>query len=129
MVPLATWDNDHLWELALSPAALPSAGFSSSSPDWLGQATVFTNTTQTTPPGDPTMAYHWAFGDSATSPLTSPTHAYTSPGMYTVVLTATNVAGGHVISGTVTVYGPPTTGFTTSSPEWLGQTTTFANTT
>ncbi len=39
--------------------------------------------------GKPT-SWLWDFGDNATSWLKNPTHTYTSPGRYTVTLTATN---------------------------------------
>ena len=39
-------------------------------------------------------SYSWDFGDMATSTDMNPTHTYTSDGVYTVVLTATNAAGG-----------------------------------
>jgi PKD repeat protein len=85
----------------------PVASFTSSSPDWLGQVTVFTNTIT----GQELITYTWGFGDGITSTLESPTHTYADPGFYTVVLTATNAAGSDVVSDTVTVYGPPTVAF------------------
>ncbi|RYF85623.1 MAG: PKD domain-containing protein, partial [Chitinophagaceae bacterium] len=51
-------------------------------------ATVnFTNQT----PGSGSVV--WDFGDGATSTQNNPSHTYTTPGNYTVSLTATNVAG------------------------------------
>jgi PKD repeat protein len=38
-------------------------------------------------------AWSWSFGDSGTSPLQNPSHEYTTPGTYTVALTATNPHG------------------------------------
>jgi PKD repeat protein len=38
-------------------------------------------------------SWYWAFGDGNTSTIQNPLYAYTSPGSYTVVLTATNTAG------------------------------------
>ena len=86
----------------------PAASFTSSSPDWLGQETVFSNATVVTEG----TSFLWAFGDGITSTLESPAHTYTAPGLYTVVLTATNPAGSDVVTGTVTVYGSPTAAFT-----------------
>jgi gliding motility-associated-like protein len=37
--------------------------------------------------------YIWRFGDGATSTVTSPTHAYTAPGLYNVTLVATDSHG------------------------------------
>jgi PKD repeat protein len=107
----------------------PQADFQTSTPDWLGQTTVFTNATTITPPGDVTVEYQWSFGDGSVSTLPNPIHSYLIPGTYTAILTATNAAGQRAKSLTVTVYGIPNTSFTTSSPDWLGQTTVFMNTT
>ena len=103
----------------------PMASFTSSSPDWLGQGMVFTNTTVVTGP----VSCLWDLGDGVTNTLESPIHTYTNPGVYTVVLTATNFVGSDVATGTVTVHGPPDAAFISSSPDWLGQTTFFTNTT
>jgi subtilisin family serine protease len=78
-----------------------TVGFTSSSPNILGQVTYFTNTTAGTPP----ISYTWNFGD-ATPPLAGveyPTHTYAAAGTYTVWLTATNAAGTDVASGTVEI--------------------------
>jgi len=85
----------------------PGAAFTSSSPDWLGQTTAFTNTTT----GQGPITYTWSFGDGGTSILESPTHTYTSPGIYTAVLTATNSVGSGVATDTLTVYGLPMADF------------------
>ena len=82
---------------------LPEAAFTSSSPDWLGQTTTFTNTTAAL-----CAAYLWDFGDGTSSAEASPVHSYTTPGLYTVTLTATAPgAGADAASNPVTIYGPP----------------------
>jgi CSLREA domain-containing protein len=86
---------------------LPAVSFLSSSPDWIGQTTSFTNTTVTSG----TTTYLWSFGDGVTSTQASPTRTYNSPGIYTVVLTATNPARSSVASNPVIVYGPPTANY------------------
>jgi len=101
---------------------LPAASFTTSSPDWAGVGTVFTNTSV----GTLCATYLWDFDDGTFSGAVSPTHVYTTSGVYTVVLTVTNDAGASVATSTVTVYAA---GFTSSSPDWLGQTTAFVNTT
>jgi len=104
----------------------PTAGFTSSSPDTLGEPTHFVNTTAGAAP----LYSRWNFGDGTTSTLTAPTHTYTRTGTYTVTLTATNAAGSDVATDTVAIRGPaPVAGFTTSSPDWLSETTRFTNTT
>jgi immune inhibitor A len=47
---------------------------------------LLTNTTSGTAP----FTYLWDFGDSLTSTAASPSHTYAAPGLYTVILTATN---------------------------------------
>ena len=49
-------------------------------------AVTFTNTTTGTGP----FSYSWYFGDGGTSPATSPTHNYATPGTYTVKLVVTD---------------------------------------
>ncbi|QNH63640.1 GEVED domain-containing protein [Hymenobacter sediminicola] len=51
----------------------------------------FTDQTQNAPTG-----WLWNFGDNTTSTLQNPRHCYTTPGTYTVTLTATNAAGNNV---------------------------------
>ncbi|MGD8794660.1 MAG: PKD domain-containing protein, partial [Anaerolineae bacterium] len=82
----------------------PQAAFASSSPDWLGQTTTFTNTTLGLAP----ISFAWDLGDGTTSTSEHPSHAYATPGLYTVCMTATNPGGSDVISDVVTAYGPPT---------------------
>jgi PKD repeat protein len=61
--------------------------------------------------------WSWDFGDQQTGTDRNPSHTYTSPGTYTVVLTATNPGGSSTktISKCVTVYAPAVAGFTASS--------------
>ena len=78
---------------------VPIAAYTHSAPDWLGQTTVFTNTTVPSA----TNSYVWAFGDGLITTLENPSHLYADPGVYTIVLTATNQAGTDATSGVVTV--------------------------
>ncbi|MCC6962701.1 MAG: S8 family serine peptidase [candidate division Zixibacteria bacterium] len=68
-------------------------------------AVTFTNSSSGTAP----LSYSWAFGDGGTSTATSPVYTYTTPGTYTVTLTATNSCGSdqEVKTGYVTVTAPP----------------------
>jgi len=106
----------------------PSVSLTASSPNWLGQATVFTTSVTTVPAGDPTISYRWDFGDGVTSTASNPGHTYSAAGTYTVVYTATNVAGRDVATRTVIVYSAPSVSLSTSSPNWLGQGTVFTPT-
>jgi PKD repeat protein len=109
----------HVWE----------PDFSSSSPDWLGQMTVFTSTAASPIPADPLETFHWSFGDGVTSTLEHPTHVYSEPGTYTVTLMAGNAIAQQAVTDTVTVFSSPSASFESSSPDLVGQTTTFTNTT
>ncbi len=51
-------------------------------------AVAFTDASTNTP-----TSWAWTFGDGTTSTSQSPSHTYTQPGVYTVVLTATNASG------------------------------------
>jgi gliding motility-associated-like protein len=42
---------------------------------------------------DPITSWNWSFGDGGTSTLEDPSHVYTSPGVYTVLLTVTTSGG------------------------------------
>ncbi len=68
-------------------------------------AVTFTNSSTGTAP----LTYSWAFGDGGTSTATSPVYTYTTPGTYSVTLTATNACGTdqEIKSGYVTVTTPP----------------------
>ncbi|MEM6766366.1 MAG: PKD domain-containing protein, partial [Bacteroidota bacterium] len=67
---------------------------------------------------DTTIAiWLWDFGDGNTSAGQNPSHAYATPGFYTVSLTVTNVLGcadTQVITNAIEVLNPPTTSFTVS---------------
>jgi len=56
-------------------------------------------------------SYSWNFGNNATSSQLNAQTSYTSPGTYTVTLTATSSAGSSTFSQTLTVYPPPTVSF------------------
>jgi PKD repeat protein len=95
---------------ATGTVVIYAASFTSSSPDWLGQTTVFTNTTRATDATD----YLWSFGDELTSTLENPARVYADPDVYTIILTATNVEGSGVATGSVTIYSAPAVDFTGS---------------
>lgn len=58
----------------------------------------------------------WNFGDGASSPLSSPSHVYTTPGNYTVTFSRTD--GGAIVgSVNVTVYATPTVTLTIDESE------------
>lgn len=67
--------------------ATPIAAFSATGPICAGGFVTFTNETA----GSITAA--WSFGDGGTSTVLSPTHQYMNPGIYTVVMTATDAGG------------------------------------
>ncbi len=102
----------------------------SSSPDQVGQTTQFTiSMAQGT-----NLSYAWNFGDNTTGNVKNPGHTYATPGTYTATLTASNGVGNDQSSIQVKIKGPdepidqPVAGFSSSSPDQLGQTTVFINT-
>jgi uncharacterized repeat protein (TIGR01451 family) len=81
----------------------PVVGFASSTPDELGQTTVFTNTSQDGGEDEENITYAWNFGDGTSSVDRHPTHIYQASGSYTVWLTITNSVAGDTVSDTVVV--------------------------
>lgn len=94
-------------EVRFTEKGITQVSFGSSSPDWVGQTTIFTNTSVMSG----STSYAWDFGDGNFSSAESPTHQYVLAGTYTVVLTATNPA--NVVSSTqdVSVFSSPAADF------------------
>jgi len=93
---------------------LPVAAFSADTTSGCAPLTVnFTNSSTRA------TSYLWTFGDGSTAvtDLSPLPHQYTSPGTYTVTLTATNNCGNTVETKTnlITVTGPPVAAFTASA--------------
>jgi PKD repeat protein len=85
-------------DVSIEGAPVPS--FTSNSPVVAGNPVVFTNTTLANPS---VIAWLWNLGDGTSSTAqTPPAHTY-AVGTYTVTLTAVNVMGTNVYTGTVTV--------------------------
>ena len=107
----------------------PDASFISSSPDVIGQTTTFQSTSTGTK-----LTYRWDYGDGSPTvegQMSSVTHTYEYTGTYTAVLTITNSAGSSTASKTIGILlhlDPPVASFSSSSPDELGQTTAFINT-
>jgi gliding motility-associated-like protein len=75
-----------------------------------GNSFVFTNTSSIS---SGTNTYVWYFGDGGSSPLTNPTHTYTSAGSFTVTLVAISDNGCiDSVRRTMLVYPNPTVRFT-----------------
>ena len=89
---------------------VPTASFTADSPVCFGEAVVIDNTSI---PGIPPMTdYEWDFGDGTTSNEDEPgSHAYDAPGLYTITLTACNMAGCDTSSLQVEVLPLPVAGF------------------
>jgi len=82
-------------------AAAPVASFTSDVT--LGNAPLLVSFEDTST-GDPTL-WEWSFGDGTANSTNQhpPAHTYTTPGIYTVILNATNGDGTSYATGTITV--------------------------
>ena len=89
--------------ISAAPASPPIAQFTAAPTS--GQAPLavrFTDTSSGTP-----TSWSWDFGDGTSSAVQNPTHTFSAPGEYSVILTATNAYGSSTASHTVTATPPP----------------------
>jgi PKD repeat protein len=93
----------------------PTAIFSASTASTLLNQPITFDASQTYDPLGFGVSYSWDFGDGTTGSGQVVSHAYTTPGVHTVRLTATDTAG---VSGATTkavsIDAPPTASFTLS---------------
>jgi len=88
----------------------PVADFSiSEGPYCIGQDIYFSNTSSSI-----ATSLNWDFGDGTGATDDTPVHSYTTPGTYTITLTASNECGTSSISKTITVGAPPVAGYSIS---------------
>ncbi|GAA4369507.1 hypothetical protein GCM10023185_43190 [Hymenobacter saemangeumensis] len=76
----------------------PVAAFTTNGTTTCSGCVQFTDASQNLP-----TSWLWNFGDNTTSTLQNPNHCYTTPGTYTVTLTATNAAGSSATPATATI--------------------------
>ncbi len=86
--------NNATFKISLT-ADIVLAGFNAPQAQCAPATITFTNTTRTP---NANTTYLWDFGDGTTSTLESPTHTYTTSGVYTVTLTATNLSSCNQVS-------------------------------
>jgi PKD repeat protein len=84
-------------------ATAPDASFTMTPPG--GEAPLTVQLTDTSTGG--VTGWSWDFGDGATSSAQNPSHAFTTPGTYTITLTASNAAGSSTASRQLEVTAPP----------------------
>jgi PKD repeat protein len=97
--------------IALAPlaAAPPVADFTGTPTAAAAPLSVtFTDSSTNTP-----TSWLWDFGDGATSTSQNPTHSYTTSGIYTVALTATNAGGSNTKTRTAYITATETIGYAT----------------
>jgi PKD repeat protein len=109
----------------------PVARFTSTTPDEIGQTTVFINTSQDGADEDGHIRYAWDFGDGSFSTVKHPTHTYAVVGIYTVSLTISNSLSSDALSDTVLITDARIGGLTSEndSPTTLGHATALSATT
>lgn len=90
-----------------------------------GEVAMFTNTSS----GGATNTV-WNFGDGMGSNITSPTHTYAAPGIYTVTLTDIDTAGCRdtLVKTAYIHIGKPNAGFSGTTPACLYDSVHFADT-
>lgn len=103
--PPDTMAADYAWSFQLAPAAPPpTAAFTATTPVYIGQSVIFTNTSV----GPPPLTYQWDFGDAGPpAGDTHPTHRYQAVGVYTVTLTARHGAAAATYTAVVEVRSRP----------------------
>jgi|GEM_PF-2952073 len=95
------WSEHDTLAVHANPA--PTAAFLSNSPVELGRPAHFTDTSAFTP-----TAWSWDFGDgTGQSGAQNPSYLYTSAGVYTVTLEASNACGSNTAAGLFVVLEPP----------------------
>ncbi len=114
-------DNINIWgTTTVTPGAPPVANFNSSkSAICQGQSISFTNVSSNSP-----TSYSWDIqgGSPATSTLANPSATFSTPGTYTISLTATNAFGSNTTTKSVIVNANPTvTGTANPSPVCIGE--------
>lgn len=104
----STLPTDH----TVVAAANPVAAFTISPTDpQVGAGVVFNAATSTAPTGRRIVAWNWDFGDGHQATGVAPTHVFTVPQTYTVVLTVTDNTGRKgVIAQTITINPSPRPG-------------------
>jgi len=81
---------------ALKQSAVPAVSFATNVTGGTAPLSILFIDTSTNSP----TSWVWSFGDGSTATGASPVHTYTTDGVYTVTLTATNSAGSNTISKT-----------------------------
>lgn len=111
-----------IFELTVTIATPPTAGFSFNGSGCTPFTVTFTNTSSSN-----ATSFQWDFpgGNPSSSNEFSPTVTWNTAGVYTVTLTASNASGSSTSTGTITVNTAPTANFTY---QLGGLTASFTNT-
>lgn len=111
-------------EQTVTIVTAPIAAFTFNNASGCAPLTVQFNNTSS----ENATSFGWEFqgGDPSTSSLENPSATWNAPGVYVVILTATNSAGSSTATATITVNTVPTAGFTSQT---AGLSVVFENTT
>ena len=96
-----------LWayQLTLRPGAIPLTAVLMATPA-TGTAPLTVAFNATVTGGSGSRAYRWSFGDGNSSTLTTPTHRFDRPGIYTVTLSVEDSLGDRTVSSLVLALSP-----------------------
>ena len=113
------WVDD--MEYIYNPPPPPVASFSASASSICpGESVSFTDNSTSGP-----TSWAWDFGDGGTSTSQNPSYIFTTPGTWTVELTATNAGGSDIMTTTVTVNALPTVVISGATSVCTGSSTSF----
>jgi PKD repeat protein len=122
LISSGTCGTDTVYQFITVNPTVTTAAFTTSG-SVCGSPVSFVNTSNNG------VTYYWSFGDNTSSTANSPTHVYTSPGTYQIMLIATSPCDADTSYGLVTINaGSVTAAFSSISNACVGNPIFFSNT-